>query len=226
MSDINLPNPNPTVINLYTHTLHNKLTDLQNERVFIFKTSESTVSTRFNISDQIVLIKTQDAVFPVLLYDLITAWIVAKQFQTTLPMDSEQRLVLQIPNTAPSAIHKFLKLSLLKILDKQNEPVPSDPEPVQNEHDQDLKHLLRLADQFEVGILIRRRIMHDIYSWIDQITQLCHKEWSLPNLIKWLGWVVFGLEEKPIILWILEMVIIKQVEDSKRMKEGCFIDAK
>ena len=210
--DINLPNPNPTIINLYTHTIRDKVTNRQNDHIFDFKISKTTLPSRRKISDQIVIITSDSgATYNVLLYDLLFSWIASHKFKQTLPVDDEGNLLLMIKDVSDSALERFLRLSLIRVFYGAGVlGLPPDLDDAQ--YDTDLKSLLTLADTFEVGIQIRRRIMHDIYAHLLKITQVCSKSgWTSQKIQKWLGWVVFGIEEKPIVLWLIEMTIIYNV---------------
>ena len=228
--DINLPNPDPTIINLYTHTMRDKVTNKQNDHIFHFKTSKMTLPSRRKISDQIVIITSDSgATYHILLYDLLFSWIASHRFKQTLPSDSEGRLLLTVQNVSDSALERFLRLSLIRVFYR---PAPSRFEPLQKldkddfvQHDTDLKSLLTLADTFEVGINIRRRIMHDIYNWLLMLTQVCSsKGWNPLKSARWIGWIVFGIEEKPIVLWLIEMAIIENVTHAGR-GQSCLIQA-
>lgn len=209
--DINLPNPDPIIISLYTHTIRDKLIRQQNDQIFHFKTSKTTVNSRRKISDRMVIITTDSGTrYDVLLYDLLFAWHGAKKFVTTDPTGA---ISLSITDVSDSAVDHFLRLSLIKVMYKQNTTLNS-------EIDFDLMDLLTLDSRFESALQIKRRILHDIYNRLYHITQVCQSEWSPNYLSNWLSWLVFGLEEQPIVLWVIEMVIIEKIVRAGRSSGG------
>lgn len=206
MPDINLPDPDPTIVSLYSHTIRDAHVMILEEQLFRYKVDSNTASNRKVLVSQIVDVTLDlDASnsntpnsnhWYVTLYDLSLAWADVrgrKEFSPPFVLNSEGFLVYKVQTTSKEALEFILKASLTDPLFKPDYLT-----------DNQLKEALNITYQVKCSTDIQRRVLKEISRKISKLFPF--RTWKEYVLL--LNWIMYGIEEIPVVLWIIEYSFI------------------
>ena len=201
---ITLPHPDSIVISLYSNAGRDAKVRQFEEQVFKYKINPKTAESRQEYVNQIVEV-TSDAPgaepYYISLYDLMLAWGTTRQQVQQSDLSSEGFQTFHVKTTSDEALKYIIKTSLVDAMFRPN-----------HLSDDDLREALNICYQVSCGYDIQRRLFKQIQrnTW--------HKfngtDWyrdgnNVNNVYTFLIWLVYGLEERPAVLWIIEYVLIR-----------------
>ena len=203
---ITLPNPDPITINLYTNTVRDANIRKFEELMFRYKINPITAERRQEYVKQIIEV-TSDAQgqgpYYISLYDLALVWgTIRNMFLPSAQQpDPEEFLTFHVQTTSDEALRYIIKTSLVDAMYKPN--LLSDI---------DLREALNICSQVNCGYDIQRRLFKQIQynTWHKFYGTNWYLEGNnVDNISSFVNWIVYGLEQRPAVLWIIEYVLIR-----------------